>query len=674
VPEVVPMSGRSQSQPGRSIPNAMNLQQFVNPGYDVSGGIPMPYRTARMLVAGQQPGMPMPFSPPYGTMHQPMENTIPKEYVGYYVGQSPQLGPQQYAVEGAMPPPPLTLRNPPQRTRRVTPDLVPPSERHASRSPSPLSHPSTFLPTEEIQPAQASSIVASPTDYAPPLLPLTAMPDLNISGPVIVNGSYRSVSRPLVPANSIPENGSPHHVPHLANGYGHNIPEEGNPVAHRSEPARKHSTPERNMNAHAPRDRNRRTSSPTSPTSMKRNGAGHPATSANGHGHHHSGPRLSLSPPIGTNGMVNGEQDAHAHNGTPNTTHMNAASGAAMPAIPAPLLSPVAEMLTPSPTRTRAFDLYAAGASAAADGTNTAHESPVRKGTRTHLDRHFGDATSSSAELSKVMGDDLKPASVVQPDTMTMANGTSNGPADAHPKATTPAVAQPLVNGAKPMNPPAVRKNDVKRMEIPPFKGATKSVSAVASANAPTPIPRAGSLSHTALSSARAVATPMIPFERSSGTAASSGRRSGSIANIDLHSTARVNAKQSQGGSASPNTTTSATPVVNGKINNSVLPNGSVSLSPPATSPAHTAAPHVSGTAPEQHQSPASANVPTLAQNQNMWQQATRKGHRKTKSSLAASPVSHPDAPNGSNGGARFQSHGRLSATAVPVSGERKGG
>jgi len=279
-------------------------------------------------------------------------------------------------------------------------------------------------------------------------------------------------------------------------------------------------------------------------------------------------------------------------------------------------------------------------------------------------------------ELSRVMQDDMLPASAAQADTSTMVNGTSNGSTDVHLEQATPVLPQPLANGATTSKPPAARKTDTNRWVIPPFKGGSKPASAVTSANGPTHTPRAGSVSHTALSSARAVVTPIIPFERPSGTAASSGRRSGSVANIDLHSTVRTNAKKSQPGSTSPNTITAAAPIMNGK-NNSVLSNGSVSAGPsaPATNPALIVPPQTNGTTvSDQHQSPSPANVQSPIQNQNMWQQATRKGHRKTKSSLAASPVSPADAATGGSGGARFQAHGRLSATTAAVSGERKGG
>jgi hypothetical protein len=277
------------------------------------------------------------------------------------------------------------------------------------------------------------------------------------------------------------------------------------------------------------------------------------------------------------------------------------------------------------------------------------------------------------------MGDVVLPASVAQADTLAngVPNGTSShGSADAKSKENISIPSKPLTNGTTTVNPPVLRKNDVNRWVIPPFKGGPKAAPTVASANALAPTPRAGSLSHIVLSSARAVATPIIPLDRPSGSAASNGRRAGSVANIDVQSTVRANAKKPQGGSTNPNAITSAAPVTNGK-NHSVLPNGTAGAgpSPPAASPAVTVPAQINGTtAHDQHQSQATASPHTPAQNQNMWQQATRKGHRKTKSSIAASPVSPAEAANGGSGGARFQSHGRLSATTAAVSGERKGG
>jgi hypothetical protein len=697
VPEVVPMSGRSQSQPGRSLPNAMNMQPYIQAGYDVSGGIPMPYRNARaphMFVAGQQPGMPLAFSPPYGMMHQPVENPIPKEYVGYYVGQSPQLGPQQYTAEGTVQPPPLTLRDPPQpRTRRVTPDLVPPSlsERHASRSPSPLSHHASYVPTEDVQLSQAPTLVASPTDYVPPLIPLTAMPDLNISGPVIVNGSYRSMPKPALQTNSVLENGIPQQHAHLVNGYGRHTHEAENFIANIAEPTTKPSTPEGNNNPHTPRDQNRRASSPVSPTSGKRNGQAKPDTPHGSHGNQPSCPRLSLSPVSGGNGLMNGVTDAHAYGGTQGLPQMFSSSAAPMPAIPAPLLSPVAEMLTPSPTRTRPFDLSAAGATAAAGGANLAHDSPVRHGARARPERHLEEATSSTAELTKVMGDDVSSVQAPQKKTQVQVNGTSHEPAKTASKESNTDAPRPTKNDTSTTTakPPAVRKHDINRWVIPPFKGGAKSASATAANNASSAPPRAGSLSQASLTSSRAVATPITPLDRQAAAGAASGRRTGSVADSDLQTSARTNVKKANSGNISPNTAVPSVLVTNGKTN-AALPNGNASTksSPNANTTAVPAPPQTNGVPASKpsgphHEPTPSVNPPAAAQNQNTWQQATRKGHRKTKSSLAASPVSPADAANGPGGRphhnhhhhhqshAPGQSQGRLSAVA---NGERKGG
>ncbi|KAL9097528.1 MAG: hypothetical protein Q9165_000424 [Trypethelium subeluteriae] len=181
-------SVRSQSQPGRSTPNPLAMHAYAHPGFDVSGAIGHPM--ARPL-----PG----FLPPAangaaGRYAQvptlsglPVDRSLAKEYVGYYVGESPQLIPQySHASVAAIPP----YTDIPTRRRRVSPDLAPPGRlSRASRSPSPLGRPRTYsnglrsapLPGY-IPPRQESSAVIEPSQH---------------ELPPIVNGSF-----PVTPLTS----------------------------------------------------------------------------------------------------------------------------------------------------------------------------------------------------------------------------------------------------------------------------------------------------------------------------------------------------------------------------------------------------------------------------------------------------------------------------------------
>lgn len=168
---------RSQSQPGRSYPNALTLQGLVHPGYDVSGVLGAPYLVSRPIQA-------FPHLQGNGTVRQSngivyTDTAMPKEYVGYYVGQSPQLVPQ-YQV-GNLPQVP-SLQSTPTRaeSRRISPDLIPPMVmnglRHPSRSPSPLG----------IERNQTSSTNTRSGPFQQPTQPPRSVES---HGPVIVNGS-----------------------------------------------------------------------------------------------------------------------------------------------------------------------------------------------------------------------------------------------------------------------------------------------------------------------------------------------------------------------------------------------------------------------------------------------------------------------------------------------------
>lgn len=197
VPDASASSARSQSQPGRSLPHPLTFQQHVHPGYDVSGALGN-YRAVSQLHAGH-PGLQLPLSAQFPGV---LDSTQPKEYIGYF--SSPQLGPQHFASASQIPPPAMTLRDPPtHRQRRVTPDdLAPPiiNGRQYSRSPSPLSHPRGLSVQGDLD-VEPATIVQSPSMNGQlhsgsvskankPSAPV--MVNGSTGGPVIVNGSTRN--------------------------------------------------------------------------------------------------------------------------------------------------------------------------------------------------------------------------------------------------------------------------------------------------------------------------------------------------------------------------------------------------------------------------------------------------------------------------------------------------
>ncbi|KAJ9618308.1 hypothetical protein H2203_009225 [Taxawa tesnikishii (nom. ined.)] len=112
-------SVRSQSQPGRSFPNPLTLQGMVHPGFDVSGAIGTPYLAQRNMQMYSPMRTNASIAATANSTQQPgIESAIPKDYVGYYVGQSPQLTPQ-YPPGGIAQTPPY--REPPQAPRRLSP-------------------------------------------------------------------------------------------------------------------------------------------------------------------------------------------------------------------------------------------------------------------------------------------------------------------------------------------------------------------------------------------------------------------------------------------------------------------------------------------------------------------------------------------------------------------------
>lgn len=320
VPDGTNGSIRSQSQPGRAIPHPVLLQQHMqNGGSLYTMGAPnSAYSNLRLsqIYAQGQPGTHVQYSPMahMHSMTNGLDTAMPKEYVGYYVGQSPSLGPQYTNVNQMQVPAMPTLRDPPQRQRRVTPDLQPPvvNGRHASRSPSPLGHLRSYSTTSDLRSSRANSVMMqSPTTYEPAApVPTTApLPEVDLGGPIIVNGSNPpSVPRPAERTNGL---------------HSSSLPARSD-IATEADLARTYSLPLRQMDTNLPDlDTNvdRYAASPRiSPSPRSR-----------------MAPRLDLSP--------NGQ---HAtSNGTSGTYEAAPVSAA--------LLSPVAELRTPSPTHPQSF-------------------------------------------------------------------------------------------------------------------------------------------------------------------------------------------------------------------------------------------------------------------------------------------------------------------------------
>ncbi|KAF2862455.1 hypothetical protein K470DRAFT_269093 [Piedraia hortae CBS 480.64] len=178
---------RSHSQPGRVLPHPLaqqqqQQQQQGHVGHEVSGAIPTfgsNIHSTQLFSQSLQPAYPAMAALPATTAV--VDTAIPKEYIGYYVGQSPSLGSQQFTSLPMHPH--MTLRDPPtSRPRRVTPDLMPPTRigRHESRSPSPLGHVRSY--TADPRPA-----------------PRAPEPAVEVMVPLIVNGSTAPARFPVEP-------------------------------------------------------------------------------------------------------------------------------------------------------------------------------------------------------------------------------------------------------------------------------------------------------------------------------------------------------------------------------------------------------------------------------------------------------------------------------------------
>lgn len=183
---------RSQSQPARGVP-----QQALPPGYapmpqylDPSSfaGYPIARSTQELPVSqstSEAPYSPMPAFPETTVSS---DQSTPKEYVGYYVAEQPQPRPplQEYTVQQIP-----SYNELVKRRRRVSPEITQPllntALRRVSRSPSPLgghvrSYSTGVTPPPSTNAQQRKDRVDS-----------TRPPDDN--GPVIVNGSFPTQPR-----------------------------------------------------------------------------------------------------------------------------------------------------------------------------------------------------------------------------------------------------------------------------------------------------------------------------------------------------------------------------------------------------------------------------------------------------------------------------------------------
>lgn len=330
-------SNRSQSQPGRSLPHPLALQQQVHPGLEVPLSAQLP--GTRSISNPYQPGhhaMHFPFAP-YPHLHavaQAPDTHMPKEYVGYYLNQSPQLAPQFGGANAQMAAPAMTLRDPPTRQRRITPDLMPPlvNGSHSSRSPSPLGHVRNYSTTGDRRASQPG-IVQSPSSYdlnghgllnPVPQQPQPQPPaEPDTGGPIIVNGSNRgNVPKPAERINGI--SGS---HPYAQTGSIPPMPTTEDLLRTRPLPLR---TDFDQSTERADASERRQSSPHLSPTTKPQNDL-----------------RLNqISPSNGAPQCANGSHESY-RDATPHSANPHSA---------APLLSPVAELRTPSPTHPRGFD------------------------------------------------------------------------------------------------------------------------------------------------------------------------------------------------------------------------------------------------------------------------------------------------------------------------------
>ncbi|EKG12001.1 PAP/25A-associated [Macrophomina phaseolina MS6] len=184
---------RSHSQPARADQNALLLTGYPPiPSYPPNlMAYPIARSSQETAAAQQQPvDVPQQHAQCIPAAREPAQNGSPKEYYGYFMNESPQhhFRPnlQDYTVQQIP-----SFQELAQRRKRISPDLAPPqhtqAQQHASRSPSPLGqgHNRSFSTGIRQTPTSAPPLQAS-EKKTPPVPPIA-------SGPVIVNGSYRAL-------------------------------------------------------------------------------------------------------------------------------------------------------------------------------------------------------------------------------------------------------------------------------------------------------------------------------------------------------------------------------------------------------------------------------------------------------------------------------------------------
>lgn len=331
VPEGSSSAMRSQSQPGRSLPHPLTLQQHAHPGYDVSGALGGGFQnvhSSQMFPQAVPAGFQFPLSSLAGmypiSTGGHVETAMSKEYVGYYVGQSPQLGPQYVNAGHTQVPAMPTLRDPPpQVSQGVMPELIPPLSNggYGSRSPSPLGRPRGYSAAGNSRAGRVedTNSQGASTHDEPVIVsgsaPIKPPAEADVGGPIIVNGS-----KP--PAAPRPQerttNGN------YATAFQQSNGDDAQNLEHLQFP---HTLPTRPDRVAASDTSNLEASSPRVSPNLRDK----------------AGPRLAMSPngPNGTAQNAPGLSEPY-----PELSNLSAA----------PLLSPVAELRTPSPTHQFRFE------------------------------------------------------------------------------------------------------------------------------------------------------------------------------------------------------------------------------------------------------------------------------------------------------------------------------
>ncbi|KAK7709999.1 hypothetical protein SLS57_008496 [Botryosphaeria dothidea] len=183
---------RSHSQPARADQNALLLQGYPPiPSYPPNLMAYPIARSSQEPAAAQQQPVDVPQQHTQGfatTAREPVQNGSPKEYYGYFMNESPQQHfrshLQDYTVQQIP-----SFQELAQRRKRLSPELAPPqqsqAQQHASRSPSPLGHGHNRSCSTGVRQAPTSAAPLQATEKSSPAPPVD-------SGPVIVNGSYRA--------------------------------------------------------------------------------------------------------------------------------------------------------------------------------------------------------------------------------------------------------------------------------------------------------------------------------------------------------------------------------------------------------------------------------------------------------------------------------------------------